>query len=212
MNKLIPIVVISFLLTGCVEIVEEIQIRKDKSGMLTYRLESSQLGLILNKLSGLVDFAFEEQIQDKIREVAYKLQQKEGIEHVEFTADTDLFDYSISCHFSNTKYLNAALYEVFGYRKTLFSPSYIKASGHTVKKINFAPLLKDFLDDEGIVIPSAYLAEIIYYRSTVKLPGTVKKVKGKNMKVSEDKSQVNQRFRFTDILENKVDVGFKIRY
>lgn len=212
MKKLIPIVVILFSFTSCIEISEEIKINKDKSGSLSYKLESNRLGILFNKLSGFIDITFEEQLKEKTGELAFRLKQKEGITHVEFNIDHNTMDYELKCEFSDTKKLNVAIYEVFGYKKTFFSPSYLKVSNHTVKKINFSPMLKSYLEDEGIEIPSEYLSEVIFFKSTIHLPEKVKNTKGSHVKIINEKNMVNQKFRFTDVIENKVNVGIKIRY
>lgn len=212
MKKLIPIVVILISLTSCIEIHEEIHIHKDQSGSLSYRLESSQLGFIFNKIAGIIDIQIEDQLKEKAKELAIKLKQKDGISNVEFNIDSRTMDYELRCDFSNTKKLNVALYEAFGYKKTFFSPSYLKATNHKVKKINFSPMLKDYLEDEGINIPSEYLADVIYFKSTIYLSRKVKKAKGSQTNIANDENLVFQKFRITDVIENKVDVGITIKY
>ncbi|MCD4729141.1 MAG: hypothetical protein K8R74_00970 [Bacteroidales bacterium] len=212
MKKIIPIVVIILSLTSCIEIREEIHINKDKSGSLSYKLESSQLGVLFKKLSGLIDITIEDQLKEKTEELAFLLKQKDGISHVEFNIDNKTMDYELKCDFSDTKKLNEALYDVFGYKKTFFSPSYLKVSTHAVKKINFSPMLKKYLEDEGIEIPSEYLSEVIFFKSTIHLPKKVKNAKGSQMKIINEKNMVNQKFRLSDVIENKVNVGIKLRY
>ena len=114
MKKIIPIVVILLTLSSCIEIIEEIHINDDKSGSLSYKLESSQLGFLLNKLSGLIDIKFEDQLKEKAKDLAVLLKQKEGISHVEFNIDHKSMDYELRCNYSDTKKLNAALYEFKG--------------------------------------------------------------------------------------------------
>lgn len=212
MKKIIPIVVILLTFSSCIEIVEEIHINDDKSGTLSYRLESSQIGFLLNKLSGVFDATIEDQLQEKIKEFAFLLKQQEGINKVEFTIDPVSIDYELYCEFSDSKKLNTAMYRVFGYKKTILTPSYIKVSNHKVKKRNFSPMLKDYLENEGIEIPSEYLSGLIYFNSSVYLPRKVKSATGKQVEIITDKNLVNQTFKLTDVIENKVNVGVKIKY
>ena len=123
MKKLIPIVVILLLLSSCIEINEEIHINNDKSGSISYKLKSGRLGFLLNKLSGIIDIKFEDQLKEKAKDLSVLLKQKEGISHVEFNIDHNSMNYELRCNYSDTKKLNAALYEVFGYKKTFFSPT-----------------------------------------------------------------------------------------
>lgn len=212
MKKLIPIVVILLFFTSCIEIRETIHINKDKSGSLSYKLESSQLGLLFNNLSGLINKAYEDLLKEKIEELAILLKQKEGINHVEYKIDPRTMDYELTCEFSDTKKLNAALYEVFGYKKTIFSPSYIKASSHVVKKMNFSPMLKKYLEEEEIEIPSEYISDVIFFKSIVHLPEKVKKASGTNIEISNEQNIISQKFKLTDVIDDKVNVGVKIRY
>jgi hypothetical protein len=212
MQKLFPIIVILFLFSGCIEIQEEIQIKENRSGRLTYRLETNQLGSILTNLAGFLDNSLENQLKAKANEIAIRMEQKEGISDVEFNIDHRALNYELACSFTDTKKLNEALYDVFGYKKTLFSPGYLKVSRHTVKKINFSPYLKQYLDDEGIYIPSGYLSEVIYFRSVIFLPDRVRRAKGAEVEIIQDDLTVRQKFKLTEVLENEVDVGVKIKY
>ena len=212
MKKLFPIVVILFSLSSCIEVIEEVHINKDKSGSLSYRIESNQVGFLLNKIASFIDNSFEDQFKEKVEEIADKLKQKDGIEHVEFTMDPNSMDYELNCKFSDPKKLNKAVYEIFGYKKTILSPSYLKVSNNTVKKINFSPRLKKYLEKEGIEIPSEYLTDVIYFKSYIYLPQKVKKAKGSQVNILNEKYKVEQKFKLTDVIENKVNVGVKIRY
>ena len=212
MKKLIPIVVFLLLLSSCIEVTEEIHIHKNKSGSLSYKLESNQLGFIFDKLSNFIDISFEDQLKEKVKELAVLLKQKEGISNVEFNINQTTMDYELRCDFSDTKKLNIALYEAFGYKKTIFSPSYLKTSSKSIKKINFSPFIEKYLEDEGIEIPSQYLSDFIYFKSTTYLPKKIKKVKGKQVNIIAEENMVYQRFKITDVIENQVNVGIKIRY
>ena len=105
-----------------------------------------------------------------------------------------------------------AVYEVFGFKKTILSPSYLKVSNNSLKKINFSPRLKKYLKDEGIEVPSEYLSEVIYFKSTIYLPKKVKNAKGSQVNILYGKNIVEQKFKLTDVIENKVNVGVKIKY
>ncbi len=212
MKKLIPIVVILLSLSSCIEVIEEIHINQDGSGSLSYRVESNQIGFLLNKLTAFIDVVIEDQLKGKAEEIAFLLKQKDGIEHVEFKINHNTMDYELNCEFSDSKKLNAAFYEVFGYKKTILSPNYLKVSNNAVKKINFSPMLKKYMDDEGIQVPSEYLSGVVYFKSVTYLPKKVKKAKGSQVKILHNKNKVEQRFKLMDVIENKVNVGVKIKY
>lgn len=212
MKKLIPIVAILLSLSSCIEVIEEIHINKDKSGKLSYRLESSQIGFLMKKFSGLFEVSYEDQLKGKVEELSILLDLQEGINNVEFNSNPNSMDYELSCEFSDSKTLNTALYKVFGYKKTILTPNYLKISKSSIKKTNFSPMLKKYLEEEGIEIPSNYLSEVIYFKSYIHLPKEVKKVKGSGLEIPMAENLVTQTFKLTDVIENKVNVGIKIKY
>ena len=73
-------------------------------------------------------------------------------------------------------------------------------------------MLKKYLEDEGIEIPAEYISDVIFFRSSIYIPEEVKKANGKEVNIISEKNMVYQKFRLTDVIENKVDVGIKIKH
>ncbi len=203
---------IAVVFTGCIDIVEEINVNKDQSGHLSYRIETNDLGGILNSISGLIDIQIENQLTAKASEYAEKLRGKKGIENVNYSLNKKTGIYELSFDFATSRDLNDALYEVAGYRKNLFSPQYIRITNHKVKRINFAPWLRKYLKHENIDIPSKDVLDLVQFKSIVKVPEVAKNVKNKNSKLAENGLEIVQKNSLTDILNNKVNVGNTIKY
>ena len=213
MKKFIPLLIIlSVSLTSCIEIIEEINVNKDQSGSILYRLETSELGSLLNNFTNLFDVSIENLLKDKIEELASKLKNKHGIKNVNFSIDERSGSYNLMCDFSNSKDFNSALFEVFGYKKNLFTPGYLKVSKHKFKRINFAPWVKKYFEEEDIKIPAEEVLDMITYKTIINLPYEVKSVKNKTAKLSNNRKTVTQSYKAIDIINNKVNVRSRIKF
>jgi len=64
MKKIIPFIAIFLVLfTGCIEIVEKIKVNEDRSGTMTYRIETDEFGTFINMISGMMDESFDDEIK-----------------------------------------------------------------------------------------------------------------------------------------------------
>lgn len=68
------------------------------------------------------------------------------------------------------------------------------------------------MDSEGIEIPTSSFSNLVTQRSVVSLSQKIKKVSGESVQLSGDKKSATQRFDIQDIIENKVNVGLKLKY
>jgi len=67
MKKIIPFIAIFLVLfTGCIEIVEKIKVNEDRSGTMTYRIETDEFGTFINMISGMMDESFENEIRKEL--------------------------------------------------------------------------------------------------------------------------------------------------
>jgi len=213
MKKFIPLIIIlSVTLTSCIEIIEEITLNKDQSGSISYSLETNELGYLLNNFTNLFDVSIENHLKDKFEELASGLKNKQGINNVDLSIDKRSGSYGLMCDFSNSKDFNSALYEIFGYKKNLFTPGYIKVSKHKFKRINFAPWVKKYFEKEDIQIPAEEVLEMITYKTIINLPDEVKSVKNKTTKLSNNRKTVTQSYKAIDIINNKANVRSRIKF
>ena len=213
MKKIIPLIIIlSVSLTSCIEIIEEITLNEDQSGSLSYRLETNELGSLLNNFTNLFDVSIENHLKGKIEELASSLKNKQGIKNVNFSIDKKSGSYGLMCDFSNSKDFNSALYEIFGYKKNLFTPGYIKVSKHKFKRINFAPWVKKYFENEDIQIPSEEILDMITFKTIINLHEEVKNMKNKTTRLSNSRKTVTQSYKAIDIINNKVNVKSRIKF
>ena len=213
MRRLFPILLIlSLFLTSCIEIVEEITINKNKSGSLSIRVESDNAGTIMNIVNNFMGNSYEGQIKAELNRIAKKLQGEKGIQNVKVDFNERDVQYGISCDFSNSNDLNLALYKAFGYKKSIFSPGYLKVHKHKLKKLNIAPFVKMYLDKEDITIPDTYITDLINYECIYHLPNKIKGTSNKNAVINSTTQTVSIEFPIKEVLNNKVNTGIKIRH
>jgi copper chaperone CopZ len=213
MRQIFPILfILAFSLTSCIEIVEEINITENKSGNISIKIESDNSGLILNIVNNLFGNSYEDQIKAELDKIARKLTNEKGIEKVEVNLEESSGEYGISCNFSNTADLNRALYKAFGYKKTIFSPGYVKAGSHRLKKMNITPYIKKYLDKENITIPEAYILEMIDYKCIYHVPNEIKRTSNTKVEITNNSKTATIDFPIEKVLDNKVNTGIKIRY
>lgn len=213
MKRIVSFLIFSTIfLSSCIEIIEEININDDKSGSISYRLETNELAALLNNISGFMDISFENQLKTEATKFAAKIKKMEGIQNVVLETDEGLGGYKFSFDFSSAKKLNKALYEATGNKKTIFSPSYIKISKHKIKKLNFAPWVKKYFEKEDINIPDKNILNMITYKSLIHLPNEITWKNKIRAKILNNQKTVSQSFSIENVFENKVDVGIKIKY
>jgi hypothetical protein len=204
--------ILSVFLTGCVEIVEEIFINKDRSGTIIYRVETNGAGILLNNISGFLDQSIEDQLEAEAFKFIKQLEDQPGISNLEYKLSIRSEEYYVKCDFENYKVFNEALYKVSGNKKSWFSPPYFRIKRNQFKKINFSPWIKRYAEKENIELPSPVFANMISFSSTIHTPEQIIKIKPSTVELKEDKTTTKQNFLFVDILENNVNTGIRIRY
>jgi hypothetical protein len=213
MKKTISIlaILIIFLTTGCIELVEKIKINADQSGSMSYQLKFDKFGAIAGELTGLTDNSWKKQVEMEAEKFIDKLKTKKGIKNVRFNSGTLISDYQLSFDFEDTDYLNAAIYEMGGQKKTFFSPGYIKVTKKRFKRINFSPWINKYIKNEGIELPTSHISGALFLKTEVELPAPVRKISEKQAILTPDR-KVTVKYDLNKVLENQVKTGLKIKY
>jgi hypothetical protein len=208
----LALVLSQLLLTGCLELVEEITVQKNKSGSVSYRIESLDGGSLFSNLTNMFNVSLEDQMRFEVDKFVSVLQKQPGISNVEYNLHGRTGSYYLKFDFEDSRSFSNALYAIGGSKKTLFTPDYFKISNSRFKKINFAPWLKKYLEQEEIELPSHMILDFITFKSEVKLPRDIRRVKPGDVVVRSSGRKTEQRFNLAEIVENKVDTGIRIRY
>ena len=136
----------------------------------------------------------------------------DGISNVNYNISKKTGDYGFSFDFENSKKLNQALYHISGNKKGFFSPSYLKVSKKKIKKLNISPWVKKYLEREKIEIPESSITNMINYRTEYYLPDKIKSVSNRKAKINGRSNGASMSYLLTDVINNKVNTGIRIRY
>lgn len=198
--------------SSCLEIIEKISIHDNKSGTVSYSLQAQDGGSIFSSLTSLFSMSVENEVRREADKLIGELLKQPGISNVKYNLSGSSASYYLQFDFSDYKSFNNALYAISGNKKTFFSPGYLKVTNSRFKKLNFSPYIKKYLERENVEFPSPLITEMIYFKSVVQVPGAIRRVKPSGKTTKLDSQQATQRFKLSEIMENKVDTGLKIRY
>lgn len=210
-----PVMVIlftTFLLTGCLELEEKIEINKDKSGTATYSLKTDQAGSFINQLSGLFGNQINDQIKQEAEKLILQLRKQKGISDIRYELNSNTGNYFLQFGFQNPSSFNKALYGMGGQKKMFFSPGYIRICGSRFKRINFSKGLSHYLAREDIELSDEFLTGMLTFKTVIVTPEEPKKIKPSFAKKLAEKKAVEVQYSLGDIINNKVNTRIKIRY
>lgn len=211
-SSLFFLLALSFLLTSCIELIEELTINKDRSGTLSYRIETHGGGDFLNGLSGLFSNSIEDQLILEAEKLIQELKTQPGISNLRYNLQGGAGSFYLQFDFDKHGSINSALYAISGYKKSFFSPGYIKISRSHLKKMNFTPWLNRYLEKEEIDFQSPFITDHIYFKSIVRVPDDINRARPEGLELGRSGRETQQKFRLTDILEGSSNTGIKIRY
>ncbi len=106
-----------FLLTGCIEIIDDLSVNEDGSGTYRYTINLSSSKVKVNSILALDSLDGKkvpsiDEISAKADKIVDLLKSKEGITDVTFSADYDNFIFKLSCDFESLEALQKAVKEV----------------------------------------------------------------------------------------------------
>ncbi len=117
-----------FTLISCLDVVEEFDFEKNKSGKVTYTFNLSQSKLKLNtllKLDSVNGFRVPklDEVEQKMAEVVKEIKTKAGIKTASYSVNNSDFIYTISISFSSIKHLDNALRDLSYWKYSKWKPS-----------------------------------------------------------------------------------------
>ena len=199
------------LLQGCIEIVEEITVNKDKSGHVSYRLETEGAGGLISGLTGLFDISIEDAVRQEAEKLVRELQHQEGISNIRYSLGRS-GNYFLEFDFAHYRDFNHAVYSLGGSKKTIFTPGYLRIGSSRFRKFNFAPWINRYIKKEEIAPPSPFLSDNVYFKSCINTPEDIKSVRNGSYDAGKNPRRTVQRFRLSDILSKEINTGIRIRY
>lgn len=117
MKKIIYVLALTFSLSSCVDIIDDITINSDGSGTFKYNVNLSQSKVKVNSILALDSLDGKrvpsiEEIKTIINEYKEKIESKEGISNVKVETDFTNFILRFQCDFTNVQVLQKAIREI----------------------------------------------------------------------------------------------------
>lgn len=206
----------AFTLTGCLDILEELTVKKDGSGSFTYQVDAVKMmeqmasfaamdttGEMIPKMKHTLDSTFTAQWE--------KYKTIKGISNIKVDTSTE-YIYKVSFDFANFDALNAARNLE---QKPEYHNAYVFEKGKVTRKNNIgdlpANLGSEGGNEESNAMAKQMLAEM-KYRIIFRLPNKVKEVNNKAAKVSDDKTSVTLETNLGDVVDKKTEIGMEVTY
>lgn len=200
----------SFLLTGCFDFIEDINIKSDGSGTIKATLnlsKSSTKVASLMKLKSIqgIEIPSKEKIQNETETMIAILKKTEGISNVAYTLDFTKYIATVSCSFSSVKALNVFSEAIVTHFKTSIegANSYaFNAKTGVFTKAFTAPskLYKEYSkisETDKKYFDDAFYTQIIRFDKTIKSQGN------KAAKISSSSKSVLLKSKATDLISGK---------
>jgi len=204
-------VLLAFSLTGCFEIIEEVQLNSNGSGSLTYTFNFSQSktkinsALLLDSFNGF-KIPDEQSVKRKIDEAINKLKEAEGISNVKAVQNFNDYIFTFSCDFNEVESLNKAtkfLKESYSINDKSFSNSshftFNKSSKTFTRKGDYGKKANpNEVDDE--MLSALNKAE---FTSIYRFNQEIESVSNTTAKISPNKKAVMLKHKAMDIATGK---------
>ncbi|MFM2267536.1 MAG: hypothetical protein RL757_977 [Bacteroidota bacterium] len=217
-------IVLTVSLTSCLDILEEIRLKKDGSGAYTMRIDATEFmtqiesfaemdttGQMMPKMKHTLDSTFGE---------VYKLYVGiKGISNVKLDTSKSGI-YVTSFDFENVTALNAAMEKSEESKKGESKETKVRYAfekgkftrSNTFGELDMSSLLGDTGEDQSQKAMVEEMLEKMTMTVRYYLPEKVKEVDNKKAVVSEDKMSISLETNFKELSEKKVGLGIEVKY
>jgi hypothetical protein len=203
----------AFALTSCIEITQQIDVNRDKTGTYTLKID---LGLLNYAGSdGMDAMGFLAGIKEMPAKAVGKLQAADGLSSVENISDEGKGIFGFRFNFANDKALNKALYDLADQQKLFFMPDFIKIRRNKIKMTDIAPYVKKAnsmsqdKQDQAYSFMNDQISQYIFFNTVLQLPSAVKKASNSRSEILDN--QVKLRSSLSDLVKG-IDFGNVVKY
>jgi hypothetical protein len=208
----------SLSLSGCLDILEEITIKKDGSGTFVNKMDASKAAEMIAAMSALdstgqmgaqMKFTF-----DSIFNAEWQKYKKvAGISNIKMDTSQP-FVYQISMDFENINALNNAMVvgkeEIDGMKNLFtFEKGLFERKDH-MTGFDMGKIMGENDSDESTKEMTRNLMKDMTYSMVYNLPNTVKSLSNSSATLTEDKKTVRLKCNFLDLIDKKISLGNKI--
>jgi len=205
-------IILSFGLSSCIDLLDEITLNDDKSGSVFIGIESQLLGSMMSMAKEQVDPNTIESLEEFPNKSKDKLKDLKGISNVKSFNQISAGRIGISFEFANTKALNHAYYSLLDIEKTWYSPNIVKISKHKISRRNLTPQLVKELNESMPELKDSEYLKYFTLKSVVRLPAKSSSVTyGEGAELKNAKN-ISMRFSFSEILNKEYSTAYKIKF
>lgn len=144
MKKILLLILPLFLLSSCVELIDDLTLNNDGSGVLKLSINLSKSKLEINSILALDSLNGHRvpkigEIKDKIAYYRSELEKKDGIKSVDVFENTDDYIFKFNIAFDNVEKLETAVKQIVSEENSSwvdFNFDWIKWENHTLTRNN----------------------------------------------------------------------------
>jgi hypothetical protein len=207
--SIFTILMMALSFTSCIDLVEEVTVKKDLSGHYEMRLETSGFGGLMNQMGSNISIPQLKELDEKMR----VLSVQPGISHLKKNIKVNEMQFNISFDFENEKALNNAMYQLAGIEPNMFVKKFLKIKKHKIIRPNLNPYLQRIIEDQDLLkqLPSTDLLTYVNYKFIINSAREIKEASNPKAIIQSDKKTLISSYSFKDLIIDKKDIYLKIR-
>ena len=207
--SIITILMMALSFTSCIDLVEEVTVKKDLSGHYEMRLETSGFGGLMNQMGSNISIPQLKELDEKMR----VLSVQPGISHLKKNIKVNEMQFNISFDFENEKALNNAMYQLAGIEPNMFVKKFLRIKKHKIIRPNLNPHLQRIIEDQDLLkqLPSTDLLTYVNYKFIINSAREIKEASNPKAIIQSDKKTLISSYSFKDLIIDKKDIYLKIR-
>ena len=210
------IMITCFLLTSCLEIVEEIVIKSNGSGTVTYTLNASQSKIKISSLMSLDSINGEkiphkEEVENKLKTVSKFIASSNGINSCTYNSDYSEYIFKLKIGFDNISSLNQALLGLPDINKidqSIKDDLYKNSEHKFIKNYDLVDLSKE---TQSIEKHKKELQEA-NYTCIVRMEKQIKSASNQRVLISGNKKAAMSKNTIYEALKTPTNLTFTINY
>jgi len=215
LKRISTFLLLSFLVlstSSCIDLLHEIKIKKDKSGVAFIGIESNAIGMMASLATSYLDEETKLNLNRLPINVIDKLKGIKGITQLEALTQPAQGRFGVRFHFDNPAALNKAYYALGNKEKAFFYPDIVKISRHRVKVRNVEPFVKYYLEHEQPDLIKDNYIKYLNVRIDIEVEGNIKSESIKQGKLNASGNRISYRFPLEQVMGQKTPLGTRFRY
>lgn len=207
-----------FTFTGCFDVLEEITMKKDGSGVVVYTVNLSQSASVIKPILEKGDYngnkiPTKDQINKEIEKVRTTIASIKGMSNVRINSNYDKLVFTASGAFDNVETLNKAFNKLAETNKEV---KIQRVNNYTFDQSKFSRLNQFQIPANEVSSAKEKglfsLLNAASYACIYKFENEIQSVSNRNAMVSPNKKSVMMKIKITDFLEGKTNFANDILF